>query len=390
MSSDDDSSCSSHSHDYDSDSGVSSGSDRSCIIDSDDDDSKSEKSEHSAQFDTTGWDSDESSASGGDAVDQDDVQDDERSEQNEENLEDPVDDAEDDEEAPIKPPKGRSIAHHHLRDGTVVYLSFDIEIGGIIAGIIQLSGELVRITIVPSAKGVAGDTATEVERIPITFNSYVKPWTDVWDQNCIDVHQIHPTDERITSADSIDHVWQQFSAWLSRNIRRTDTVILVAWNGQSCDLKWLWTLTQAPGSRLSFPNQIKYFLDPSKVIAHFKSCALNKSKSKVGGYDVASMYKFVNGGRNLNGAQTALLMSRPRLTSLLARNSSHSSIGLCLSNILATSSLLRNRMTSGGNLSQCARFIIHGLSQLMLIGNPAHVIRIPAITLAPVLVQRII
>ena len=112
MSSDDDSSCSSRSHDYDSDSGVSSGSDRSCIIDSDDGDSNSEKSEHSALFDTTGWDSDESSASGGDAVDQDDAQDDERSEQNEENLEVPVDDAEEDEVPLIKPSKGRSIAHH--------------------------------------------------------------------------------------------------------------------------------------------------------------------------------------------------------------------------------------------------------------------------------------
>ena len=248
MSSDDDSSCSSQSCDSDSDSGGSSGSDSDSIIDSDDDDSNSEKSEHSALFGTTGWDSDESCATDGDVDDQDNVQDDERSEQNEENLEHPVEEAEEDEEPLIKPPKGRSIAHYHLRDGSVVYLSFDIEIGGIIAGIIQLSGELVRITIVPGAKGVTRDTATTVERIPCTFNSYVKPWTDVWDQNCIDVHQIHPNDERITSADSIDHVWQRFPAWLSQNIRRTDTVILVAWNGQSCDLKWLWTLTQAPGS----------------------------------------------------------------------------------------------------------------------------------------------
>jgi len=47
MSSDDNSSCSSHSCDSASDSGVSSGSDRSCTIDQGDDDSNSEKSEHS-------------------------------------------------------------------------------------------------------------------------------------------------------------------------------------------------------------------------------------------------------------------------------------------------------------------------------------------------------
>jgi hypothetical protein len=42
-----------------------------------------------------------------------------------------------------KPPKGRSIAHNVLTDGSAVILSFDIEIGGEYAGIIQLSVELV-------------------------------------------------------------------------------------------------------------------------------------------------------------------------------------------------------------------------------------------------------
>ncbi len=47
-----------------------------------------------------------------------------------------------------KPPKGRSTAHNALTDGSAVYLSFDIEIGGEYVGIIQLSAELVRMKLV--------------------------------------------------------------------------------------------------------------------------------------------------------------------------------------------------------------------------------------------------
>ncbi len=41
-----------------------------------------------------------------------------------------------------KPPKGRSIAHNILTDGSAVFLLLDIEIGGEYAGIVQLSGEI--------------------------------------------------------------------------------------------------------------------------------------------------------------------------------------------------------------------------------------------------------
>ena len=43
----------------------------------------------------------------------------------------------------LKPPKGRSIAHSAFSDGSAVFLSLDIEIGGEHAGIIQLSAEIV-------------------------------------------------------------------------------------------------------------------------------------------------------------------------------------------------------------------------------------------------------
>jgi hypothetical protein len=183
----------------------------------------------------------------------------------------------------LKPPKGRSIAHSAFSDRSAVFLSLNIEIGGEHAGIIQLSAEIVRMKLCPG-RGVSQDRVEEVERVA-TFKSYVKPECDIWDQRCIDIHQIHPEDERIISAHNIDYVWSQFKTWLNRHVAMSETIILVAWNGENCDLKWLWRITQAPRSRLSFPPQIQYFMDPYRVMSSFKSCPLNKSKSMLDGYD---------------------------------------------------------------------------------------------------------
>jgi hypothetical protein len=116
-----------------------------------------------------------------------------------------------------------------------------------------------------------------------TFDSYVKPECDIWDQRCIDIHQIHPDDERIAGAHNNDQVWMQFKTWLNRHVGISETVILVVWNGENCDLMWLWKIMQAPRSPLSFPLQIQFFIDPCCIITSFKSCPLHKPKSKLEG-----------------------------------------------------------------------------------------------------------
>ena len=65
--------------------------------------------------------------------------------------------------------------------------------------------------------------------------SYVRPWANMWEQRCIDVHQITYDDDRIQSAEGIERVWQQFTSWFYREV--------VAWNGETCDLKRLWKIT---------------------------------------------------------------------------------------------------------------------------------------------------
>jgi len=64
-------------------------------------------------------------------------------------------------------------------------------------------------------------------------------------------------------------------------VSAAEMVVLVAWNGETCNLKWLWRLTQAPNSRYSLPDNIKYFLDPYHVIEEYKTCAFIETKSKI-------------------------------------------------------------------------------------------------------------
>ena len=62
----------------------------------------------------------------------------------------------------------------------------------------------------------------------------------------------------------------------------------------SCDLKWLWRLTQAPGSALDMSDKIEFFLDPELVIRKRASCKLHKSKSKILGTQLATVWAFVH------------------------------------------------------------------------------------------------
>jgi hypothetical protein len=68
-----------------------------------------------------------------------------------------------------------------------------------------------------AGRGVAQDQVKEVVRVA-TFDSYVKPECDIWGQRCIDIHQIHPEDERIVSAHNIHQVWSQFKTWLNGHV----------------------------------------------------------------------------------------------------------------------------------------------------------------------------
>ncbi len=71
--------------------------------------------------------------------------------------------------------KGRSIAHTICNNQQSVFLSFDIKTAGEIAGIVQISAEILRFKINLANKTVGSDYADDIERVADTFNSYVNP-----------------------------------------------------------------------------------------------------------------------------------------------------------------------------------------------------------------------
>ena len=91
------------------------------------------------------------------------------------------------------------------------------------------------------------------------------------------------------------------------NVLPDEKIVLVAYNGETCDLKWVWKMTQAPHSQLTLPLQIEYFLDPLRVIRNYKGCKLNPCKSKLDSLELGIVWKYINAGRNLNGAHDSLV-----------------------------------------------------------------------------------
>ena len=208
----------------------------------------------------------------------------------------------DDEQRSV--PRGRSDAHFHIVDKKIVYLSFDLEHGGADCGIVQLSGELVRMDLVGTRP--RSDTAQNIQRLSATFNAYVNPGDGaIWDEEASRVNGLTRSDPRIRQASDIDAVWADFKKWISDNTERDDIIVLVAWNGKSCDLKWLWKLTQAPRSTLSMPTKIQYFIDPYRVIQKYTKGGLHPNVSKIDSLELGVVWHYIM-KKNFNAKHDSL------------------------------------------------------------------------------------
>ena len=105
-----------------------------------------------------------------------------------------------------------------------------------------------------------------------TFNKYGNPGeNNIWDHVCSRIHGLTADSHKFKEADGMGIVWHQFCNWINDLFAKDDVGILVAYNGEICDLKWLWKITQAPHSTLSFPSCLKFF-GCSTVL--FMSCML--------------------------------------------------------------------------------------------------------------------
>ena len=121
------------------------------------------------------------------------------------------------------------------------------------------------------------------------------------------VHGIHPSDPRITEADKLSVVWGQFCEWLEKHTASDEVGILVAYNGENCDTKWLWKITQAPFSPYRMPKKLKWFMDPYRVITTNPACGLHQSQSKLNSYELGVLWSYIHNGRNLDNMHDSLV-----------------------------------------------------------------------------------
>ena len=75
-------------------------------------------------------------------------------------------------------------------------------------------------------------------RFANTFDAYVKPSNNaVWSQFVTNVHGLHNNHPLILSADILEVVWKKISTFINDNIQPKHQGVLVAWNGETCDME---------------------------------------------------------------------------------------------------------------------------------------------------------
>ena len=212
---------------------------------------------------------------------------------------------EEDEET--KKARKKSLVYDYIREGKAVFISLDLEHGGENCGITQLSAQIFRLCRDSVVKENKVKPPYDDIFIEEEFNEYVKPPQDAeWNEHTIAITGLGPTDQRIMEADSIEIVWGRFVAFINKYVPKTTRGIIVAWNGESCEMSWLYKLTQAQGSTLNFPARVNFAMDPYQIIKKRESCKMNKKHSKLSSYQLSSVYKHVT-GEDLEGAHSSIV-----------------------------------------------------------------------------------
>ena len=99
----------------------------------------------------------------------------------------------------------------------------------------------------------------EVEKV--TFNGFVKPPTDaIWNDSVCKCHGLSAQHQSIVDADPISDVWEKIIEYLDNRIEPKEKGVLVAWNGESCDLRWMYKLRNLQIQACPFPRSLIIFL----------------------------------------------------------------------------------------------------------------------------------
>ena len=177
-----------------------------------------------------------------------------------------------------------SLFHEILEEKRVDFVTLDLETGGPKYGILQLSAQVL---------DMSGN------QIGKFFNQYVKPKSDaVFFDETVKVHGLHNNDPRLKEANEMNVIWSQFVAFVNCSIPDDYVGVLVAWNGQSCDLDWIYRIMKDPNWKVDdaiLPQQCPYFMDPMHVIRSSKSCAIHLAKSQILNLKLQTVFEYLAG-----------------------------------------------------------------------------------------------
>jgi hypothetical protein len=233
---------------------------------------------------------------------------------------DETDDEEDNAPAPKKKNAAHSIAHKYFEEDRIVFISLDLETGGDRCGILQLSAEICS----PDGTRLGGEllpgeVLPDGKRDGI-FDSYIKPPASaIWNNFATEIHGLHKDHPVILEAEPIGIVWPKFVSHVEKVLKeckKGTKGVIVAWNGKSCDMEWLYRITQGVDSVLRMPKRCDFFLDPFNLIRYYTGCKLNQRHSKVTNLSLSCVYKYAT-GENLDNAHNSLYDAMAQTTILL-------------------------------------------------------------------------
>ena len=84
------------------------------------------------------------------------------------------------------------------------------------------------------------------------------------------------------NADAIEIVWPTFVSAAEAAIGNDGRQgIIVAWNGKSCDMEWIYRITHGRYNLMRLPKNCHLFMDPYAILNNYKGCLLSKNKGRV-------------------------------------------------------------------------------------------------------------
>ena len=92
------------------------------------------------------------------------------------------------------------------------------------------------------------------------------------------LHKHHPP---ILTADKIELVWDSFCKYVNDYISGGKISLLVAYHGGSCDMEWCYRIKQDPNTILTFPNKVKYFMNPLQIKKKYSGFLVSPRKSQL-------------------------------------------------------------------------------------------------------------